>query len=301
MNLWKRRRKSTSPHNRSIWFVFDDRFNLQSPSGFVRDSLAFERIDTLSAALRRIFLASATTVTFAKTNLGEKIVRTTACLCAMMCAIVGTAKADMIIDTVGDDDGLGGHTGAVDGGTIVGGVFDNRSAAELGATDGSQFTDRSTDQFGSLLDFIDFNHTFAAPTTAITSVTLEFGVAGIQSNDNNPLTKLSGEEGLFVDGVLIADAFESLEQGAAGYNVFSVTLPSTVFGQFVDGNAVIRIDSNSFGGNSPPGGTDPAYYDFSRITIVTVDAPVPAVPEPASIAMFSIGILGFAGWRRLRK
>ena len=50
--------------------------------------------------------------------------------------------------------------------------------------------------------------------------------ANTQSNDNNKATKTIGEDGLFIDGILVADIFEPIEQGATGYNVFSFSLSS---------------------------------------------------------------------------
>ena len=219
--------------------------------------------------------------------------------CALTLVMAGTADAGVIMDFVGDADELGGQ---VIGGTMVNdfSAFDNRSAAELAATDGAQFTDHGTSINGISEDFVDFIHTFAATTETITSVTVEFGLGGVQSNDNNPMTKGSLEDGLFVDGILIDDAFEPLEQGQDGFGVFSVTLPSTVFGLFADGMAVIRIDSNSFGGTViGTTGTDPIWYDYSKITIETQGNPV--IPEPASMALFSTGLIGLAGAYRRRQ
>lgn len=213
---------------------------------------------------------------------------------SLLCGFLSTANAIMITDIVGDKDGLG--QGIVDGGTVPTVTFDNRSAGEIAATDGSQFTDQGTSIFGMTLDFVDFTHVFAAPVGSISSVSIEFGLGGMQSNDNNPLTKGSLEDGLFIDGILVADAFEPLNQGADGFDIFSVVIPVSLFSLFEDGQAVVRIDSNSCGGTCPTGGTSPIWYDYSEITITTA-----SVPEPSIAALLGLGLLGIAATTRKRK
>jgi len=180
--------------------------------------------------------------------------------------------ADTIIDFVGDIDALG--TGTPVGGNIPSGAFDNRSPAESSATDGSENTDRADGTSGTSLDLVDYTHTFSIPSECtITSVTLEFGIGGMGSNDNNPATKGGTEDGLFVDGILVPDAFEPVPPSDSTYTIETVNLPSSLFGQFLDGAAVLRIDFNSSGGTNPPGSGEPIYLDYSKITITCTPAP----------------------------
>ena len=102
------------------------------------------------------------------------------------------SEAATITDLIGDNDGLGGRSGAFPGGTVPLGIFDNRSAAEMVATDGSQFTDRSTTNVGISLDLVDFFHTYDPISSPIVSATVTFGLAGVNSNDGNPSTKTDG-------------------------------------------------------------------------------------------------------------
>ncbi|MBT4691945.1 MAG: PEP-CTERM sorting domain-containing protein [Planctomycetaceae bacterium] len=213
----------------------------------------------------------------------------------------GSSHAIVITDFVGDNDGLGGR---LIGDSIVPGQFNFRSSSEAGASDGSQFTDSSAAGpnnagLGRVLDFVDFLHTYSIEGGLIVSATLTFGIGSMQSNDNNPSTKLALEDGLFVDGLLIEDAFEPLDQAPYGYDIFSIDLPSLVFAELADGSATVRIDSNSFGGTIPqfqPNGTEPIYYDFSKLEITTIP-----VTEPGSLALFGISIVGLGVLRHRRR
>ncbi len=184
-------------------------------------------------------------------------------------AFAGVCSPTIITNFVGDVDALG--TGTLPGNNLPNGPFDNRSPAEMAAIDGSEFTDQATGNAGMSLDFVDFIHNFAIPAGfTITSVDLEFGLGGMQTNDNNPLTKNNAEDGLFVDGVLIPDAFEPVNHGSFTYGIEPVVISAANFVQFIDGSATLRIDSNSFGGTNPAGGPStisPIFYDYSKITI----------------------------------
>ena len=206
-------------------------------------------------------------------------------------------QAVTVIDTVGDNDGLG--MGILDGGTVVPGIFDNRSAAEFAATDGSENTDWSDNSngFGIDPDFVDFTHTYVLPVGfVITGVTLDLGFGGMQGNDNNPATKDVGADELFIDGVLVPDIFEPIEQDGDGFNVFNFALPGAVWGEFADGSAVVRIDTNFLNNNG-----DPMWFDFSRVVIEgRIDGGNNAVPEPLTAALGLMGLttLGVAMRRR---
>jgi hypothetical protein len=206
------------------------------------------------------------------------------------------ASGAVIMDLVGDMDGLGGQLDAGgDDVVIVLGGFDNRSAAEAAATDGAQETDFANTTNGNSLDFLDFIHTYLLPPGAVIAASVEFGIAGLEGNDSNPATKFAAEDGLFVDGILIADAFEPLIQDRDDYDVFAVAITSAAaLAAIADGSATIRIDANSNGGTVASTGTSAVFYDYSKLTVTTQDTPPGngAIPEPHTFAVWSL--LGLA-------
>jgi len=201
-----------------------------------------------------------------------------------------------IISLVGDKDALG--TGTLPGNNLPPGPFDNRSPAEMAATDGSENTDVVNGQFGRTGDF-DYFHTFSIPGGfTISSVDLEFGLGGMQSNDNDPNTKTLGEDGLFVDGVLIPDAFEMVSHTAFTYTLEPVSLTPADFVEFLDGAATIRIETNSFGGTNVAGGNDsPVFFDYSEITIIGCSGAVGGEILPInSMALMLAGVQSISMW-----
>ena len=132
-----------------------------------------------------------------------------------VCIIASGANAAPILSVVGDRDALG--TGISAGGELPAGPFDNRSATEAAATDGSQNTDRATGESGLTLDNT-FMHVWAVPTgMQLAGAVLELGIGGMESNDTDPLTSLLGEDALFVNGTLVTGAFAGVNQAPREY------------------------------------------------------------------------------------
>jgi hypothetical protein len=226
-----------------------------------------------------------------KMSVAGVVPRVALCVVALLAASTA-ARADIITILIGDKDGLG--RGVADGGTVPLGIYDARSADELAATDGSQFTDHATTAFGRLATVIDFKGDMPVPDGPIVGATVTFGLGGMESNDNNPLTKAFGEDGLFIDGILVDDAFESLVQGPTDYDHFTVRLTGAALAALADGSVTIRIDPNSYGGTDPlAGGESSIWYDFIELQITTV-------PEPSSIALLGLGVLAYIVYRRRR-
>jgi hypothetical protein len=194
------------------------------------------------------------------------------------------ANAAVIVSMVGDEDALG--TGTPIGGMLPLGPFDNRSAAEMAATDGAQNTDVATNPAGggSVADNT-YIHTFTIPAgLSIGSAIVEFGLGGMQSNDSNPATSGIGEDALRVDGVLVPEAFAGVDQGPFGYGIVQIALPSSVLALLGDGQVSLFIDLNGNAGLGPSSRAEPVYYDFSRLTIT-------AIPEPRTIALVALGLV----------
>ena len=148
-----------------------------------------------------------------------------------VCIIAAGANAAPILSVVGDRDALG--TG-IPAGELPAGPFDNRSATEAAATDGSQNTDRATGESGLTLDNT-FMHVWAVPTgMGLAGAVLELGIGGMESNDTDPLTSLLGEDALFVNGALVTEAFAGVNQGPREDGILSISLPASVLGSFAD-------------------------------------------------------------------
>jgi hypothetical protein len=177
------------------------------------------------------------------------------------------------------------------GGTLPLGPYDNRSAAELTATDGSEYTDVAMMTFGLSRD-VDFIHTFAFDPDwrGAGWAVLELGIGGMQSNDNDPNTFGLGEDALRIDGDLVLEAFAGIDQGATGYGVIRVVLPPAFLPLFADGEVHVFIDLNSNAGAGTLPRTEPVFYDFSRLTISEI-------PEPSTILLVPAGLVAL----RLRK
>ena len=192
--------------------------------------------------------------------------------------------AATITSLVGDKDNLGGAISP--GATSFTGNFENRSAAELSAIDGSQNTDFSNGPSGTTLANVTFIHNFSINASAnITSASFVMGAGGIQSNNDQ----------LFLDGVLIASGAAFPEQGSNGYSgniVFNI--PTSSFAALLDGNVtvLVKLNSNESG--------EPAVFDFGELVINGDNLGGGGgnpVPEPSSLILFGSGLILMI-WRK---
>lgn len=194
--------------------------------------------------------------------------------------LASTAQAAVVVDLVGDVDGLGGNVA----GNAFLGPFDNRSAAELAATDGAQQTDNATQSFGTNYVHGIFTHNFGA-FSSITSATWELGVGGLQSFNDT----------LSMDGTVVASGADLPDQGPQGFGIYSLTI--TDFTDLLDGMVIfdLHLNTNSTG--------EPVVFDFARLTIegTQIGTPPNAVPVPAAAILFAPALLGFLGLRRKAK
>jgi hypothetical protein len=215
----------------------------------------------------------------------------------VFCLTITVAHGATVVSIVGDEDALG--TGTAVGGILPPGPFDNRSAAELAATDGSENTDWATASGGLATD-ATFLHKFSlAGWRGVGRVVLELGIGGMQTNDNNWNTTRREEDALRIDGVLLYNAFAGVNQGPRGYGIVSIVLPWYIWsvkdyglGLFNDGEVSVSIDLNSFAGTGTSNLAEPVFYDFSRLTITEV-------PEPSTALLLLTGAAVFL--RRIRK
>jgi hypothetical protein len=123
--------------------------------------------------------------------------------------------------------------------------------------------------------------------STMTSATLHFELTDIGTDNeqyniffgNNPLTAVTGT---------------NINKTQA--TVLDITLDSTAFADLkADGKLLITLTAGLQGGNS----TTADYY-INGPTVTTVEAAQTNVPEPASLALFGIAMLGF-GAARARK
>ncbi len=192
---------------------------------------------------------------------------------AAIVLMAASTNAFTYSDMIGDNDGYG--YGVADGAVLPEWVFDNRSAAELAATNGAQFTDYESNQFvlDATFDFAPF------ALSDIISATFTIDVTGIQTTD-------FGQSRLWFDGIEVADAFAGVEQGVYGSGVFDFAVDNSYL---ADGNLDVRY----LGGD-----VDATGVDFVKLTIETR---TPAIPEPTTLALLGLGLAGLGLRRKLRK
>lgn len=190
-----------------------------------------------------------------------------------------TTSASAITIMIGDNDGYGYGDAVVPDGadlpvTAVPGCawcFDNRSAAELVATDGSQYTD-----FEAYQAPVTFTIGFDATAYSnISSVLFTMDVTGIQQNAFGPST-------LLLDGVDYSAGLP-INQGAWGSGVYSFSVSSA---DLLDG----LLDVYFMGGPN-----DHIGFDFFALNFDAQD-----VPEPTTLSMLGLGLvlLGFTTRKR---
>ena len=191
------------------------------------------------------------------------------------------ATVRTVVNIVGDQDALG--TGTAPGGNLPSGPFDNRSAAELAAIDGSENTDFAT-VGGGLARDVTFVHTFSITGwRQVGMAVLELGIGAMQTNDNDFWTARREEDALRVDGLLLYNSFAGVDQGPRGYGIVRIVLPAMDVPEwFEDGELQVSIDLNSFGGTGPSNRVEPVFYDFSRLTLTEI-------PEPSTAFLLLAG------------
>jgi hypothetical protein len=154
-------------------------------------------------------------------------------------------------------------------GISAGDEFDQRSAPELLAVDGSQWTDRSVTGFGAA-DGVTFTFMFSAPSLG----DFDFEV-------DHTFNLMIGDYDVFpvliqLDGVTIALTL----QGGSQDGLIQLVTASVPFSLLTDGQLVARITAPS-----------ESYLAFDYAELVGPVAPT-SVPEPTSITLVLLGIAG---------
>ncbi|MEE9443037.1 MAG: PEP-CTERM sorting domain-containing protein [candidate division Zixibacteria bacterium] len=199
------------------------------------------------------------------------------CLLSLSTPSFGFSYFEMI----GDNDGYG--YGVADNATLPfsddptpggGWIFDNRSAAELAATNGAQFTDiEPRNTLNATFNFAPF-----APS-AFHEGTFMIDLSGIQ-------TTAGGQSRLWFDGIEVVNAFAGVEMGAWGSQVFQFSLGAVTL---ADGILDVDFASGTVGST-----VDNVAIDFASLKVVTI-------PEPTSMALLGLGLLGTGLVRKFRK
>jgi hypothetical protein len=166
-----------------------------------------------------------------------------------------------------------------DGAVAVGSgdLFDNRSLAELTASNGAQHTDHSKTPVGAS-NGLSFTFTFMAPTLGDPDYGFDASLDFVFGDyDNFPVN-------LSVDGVVVPFTL----QGAGSDGLIQLATTSVPFADLLDGQVIATLIA-----------PDESYFAIDYVQLVRPDAATP-VPEPTSISLMLLGGAGMLLRRRRR-
>lgn len=199
-------------------------------------------------------------------------------ICAVMLVIGGSAFGSVTTIQIGDNDGYGYGALVVPDGddlpytddpyTGYGWLFDNRSASELAATDGSQATD--------IEDNFDVTFSFSFDPNPI-SADFTIDISGVQQGESG------GYSYLYFDGIEVG--FGSFYQGTWESDVLVYSVDPSLL---ADGALDVYFDNyttNSF--------DDHIAIDYVSLTVTPI-------PAPGAILLGGIGV-GLVGWLRRQR
>ncbi len=192
-----------------------------------------------------------------------------------------------ITDMIGDNDGYGYGAAVVPDGADLpitdnpeagaGWIFDNRTPDELAATDGAQGTD-----FEESFD-VTFKHRFnLAQFDHLSEAFFTIDISGLQQG------VFGGFSRLWLDGMEVAD-FANIDQGVWGSGLFTYAVD---LASLADGALDV-----TFEGWQSEFSHDDVAIDFASLEVTGVSA----IPEPATMALFGLGLVGLGVVRRIRK
>ncbi len=204
-----------------------------------------------------------------------------------------------VVNTLGDLDFFGFGVGTI-GDPSPAIDFDNRTVGDPAHTD----NDIRQAIFGaSTLNDVAFSHDLSAQLLGLTATSAELTLAigGIQ--DGN-LSLVGLDDRLFIEGIEVVGAFDTLDQGAFATALVTFQLSAAQLASFgTDFIVNVFIDGGRISDGAPigAGALDSYFLDFTTVTVET--SAVSAVPLPAALPLFGTGlaIMGFIGWRRKRK